>query len=677
MNGFSRNELRALTVGLFIRLLLIATAIPVIYTTWFLPFLHHASTHLTLDPWTSFLLAGGNSRAFPYGPIYFAFLPFTAVGQYFGLKGAALALLFANLFLDAALLLLLRSMADRPLKAQITYAYWLSPIVVYACYWHGQLDLLPVLILTAALALLQRHRFKPAGAVLGLATAAKLSMGLAIPFVWIYVTVARRLRSRAPQLIAATCMGLATILPFLLSSGFRHMVIDTPESAKIFSLAIVYGDLTVYVTPLVLAGLVIAAWRIRRFDFDILFSLIGIGFLVVFLLTPASPGWSLWLMPFLALHVASTGREAWIVTLGFSLLFVLFHVLTSSGAILPFTLPHVAPSARTLNLLLSLYLASGGLILFQMLRIRIIGSPYYRSSRKPLTLGIAGDSGSGKDTLAEALRGLFGRSATALISGDDYHSWDRHKPMWRAFTHLNPAANNLPRFNADVLNLRAGHTIAVSHYDHRIGRMAKPHHIRPRDVIIASGLHALHSPEMNQTLDLGIFLAMDEPLRRYLKIRRDVRIRGHSLEAVLASLDKRESDSARYIRPQAKAAHLILSLVAHDPRELADPLGTAGELRMSLRVEVPTTSDLDDVARVLVGIGGLDVLPCRAEEGRHAIEISGQPSAADIAASAAFLVPQFRDYLAIQPRWSSGLIGIMQLLVIDQLRQRLALKKDS
>ncbi len=131
--------------------------------------------------------------------------------------------------------------------------------MIYVCYWHGQLDVLPVLLLGVALVLLRERHFRGAGGMLGLATAAKMSMGLAIPFVWIYVTAARRLRSRAPQLIAATLIGLATLLPFLLSPGFRRMVLQTPESGKVFSLAIVYGDLTVFVTPLVLAG-----WCWRR-----------------------------------------------------------------------------------------------------------------------------------------------------------------------------------------------------------------------------------------------------------------------------------------------------------------------------------------------------------------------------------------------------------------------------
>ncbi|MEI9851614.1 MAG: hypothetical protein WDN24_13090 [Sphingomonas sp.] len=421
----------------------------------------------------------------------------------------------------------------------------------------------------------------------------------------------------------------------------------------------------------------LAAWRIQRFNFEILVSLIGVGFFTVFLLTPASPGWSLWLMPFVVVHVARNGRSAWPAAATFSLLFVAFHLLTSSGSALPFVTPHVAPGPRALNLLLSLYLASGGIIAFQMLQNGLVRNPFYRATRTPLTLAIAGDSGAGKDTLARSLEQLFGPASTAIVSGDDYHSWDRHKPMWRALTHLNPAANALRRFNADVLALRAGRAVAAPHYDHRIGRMTKPLQIEPTDVIIASGLHALHSPELNQAIDLGIFLAMDEELRAHLKIRRDVRVRGHSLEAVRAAIAQRESDSARYIRPQAASAHLVLALFPLDRAELADPLGGPREIRLALRIEADEASDLARLTRVLIGICGLDVLPCPAAPGRRAIEVIGAPAPDDVAAGAAALLPGMADYLAIEPHWAAGQIGAMQLAVLDQLDQRLALRKGS
>ena len=58
-------------------------------------------------------------------------------------------------------------------------------------------------------------------------------------------------------------------------------------------------------------------------------------------------------------------------------------------------------------------------------------------TRRPFVIGISGDSGSGKDTFANSIEGLFGKHSVTKLSGDDYHLWDRKKPIWQAMTHLN------------------------------------------------------------------------------------------------------------------------------------------------------------------------------------------------------------------------------------------------
>ena len=46
-------------------------------------------------------------------------------------------------------------------------------------------------------------------------------------------------------------------------------------------------------------------------------------------------------------------------------------------------------------------------------------------TRRPFVIGISGDSGSGKDTFANSIEGLFGKHSVTKLSGDDYHLWDR------------------------------------------------------------------------------------------------------------------------------------------------------------------------------------------------------------------------------------------------------------
>lgn len=676
---FRHHVTRAFALGLAVRLILIAIAVPVVYQTWFLPFIGKAWQTFGNDPWSTFLATGGDPRAFPYGPLYLAvFAPLTGVGSLVSPRMAAAGLSLSVLVIDLLLFAVLRQLLKPDLRWTAVYAYWLSPIVLFINYWHGQLDVFPVTIMVLGFVFLRERAFGRAGAALGLAATAKMSMGIAIPFVWMYMIAARRIRVKAPRLIAANLAGLVVLLPFLLSSGFRTMVLETPEREKAFSLTIGYGAHLIYIMPVVFLALLIAIWRMRRFNFSILMNVVGMGFFVLFLLTPASPGWSLWLMPFLVFHLMRGTRTSWLLATAFALVFVVFHLGVSSGASLVGgeRLDAVWPE-RSANLLLSLYVAAGGLITFRMGLHGVVRDPFFRATRRPLLLGIAGDSGAGKDTLADALRAVLGEGATSQVSGDDYHSWDRQKPMWRAMTHLHPAANDLRRFEHDIMALRDGHAVDVPHYDHRVGRMTKPHRIASTDAIIASGLHALFSPDLAMAYDLGIFLDMDRDLRVFLKLQRDTLVRGHHVKTVLASLDRREPDSLRFIAPQREQAGLVLSLVPLDRQQL-QPLPTStAPLAMALRVSVRQNRELDQFSRTLVSIANLTVLPIERHASWQTIEISGTPSADDIAASARRLVPEMADFLSLAPQWQGGLIGVMQLAVVNQLSQALAIRREA
>ena len=72
---------RLFLVGLLVKLILISVFIPLVQSQWFLVFLVHTIENITLDPWSNFLIAGGDSLSFPYGPVMLmALLPTTIAG---------------------------------------------------------------------------------------------------------------------------------------------------------------------------------------------------------------------------------------------------------------------------------------------------------------------------------------------------------------------------------------------------------------------------------------------------------------------------------------------------------------------------------------------------------------------------------------------------------------------
>lgn len=73
--------------------------------------------------------------------------------------------------------------------------------------------------------------------------------------------------------------------------------------------------------------MVYAAWRIKRMNFELFNAILGMAFLLVVLLTPASPGWFIWVLPLLVSYQVSGDRAAIYITSIFSALYALSAIL--------------------------------------------------------------------------------------------------------------------------------------------------------------------------------------------------------------------------------------------------------------------------------------------------------------------------------------------------------------
>lgn len=666
--------------GLLIRLLMLAFVLPQAPVEWYVPFMQVTTEHFTLDPWHAWREAGGSEHAFPYGYVmWLLFIPLTYLAGLAGVDGYygyGLTLLLADIALLAGLKALLE-VKPRVLLA----AYWLSPIVLFATYWLGFNDLLPVAILCGALYSIRHLKPAYAGALCGAAVSAKLSMVLALPFFCIYLFRNPALRQQLKGYLGGLLFTLALLcLPFALSADGMHMLFRNPEMSKTYKFALSIGDdFKVYLLPMSYLLMLYIAWHMGRISFELFNVLLGIAFLLVVLLTPAAPGWFIWVTPLLIYYIAEGGKAGILSVTGFTALYITSNFLTDPQPLvagtdianaLALALRDILGS-RGLNLLHTAILAVGVVLILRIWREAVSKNNYFRLRRKPFVIGIAGDSAAGKDSLVIALKDILGTHSVVQLSGDDYHLWDRHKPMWQVMTHLNPSANDLERYAEDLLDLADGRSILARHYDHATGRMSHPVKIKSNDFIIASGLHALHLPILRNCCDLKIYLDIDEGLRRHFKVQRDVHQRGHSIEKVISSLDKRETDATKFVRPQAEHADLLLSLKPIHPRVLKDP--ARNPLRFKLGVRSREGFHEQSLVRVLVGVCGLHVDMTISEDSREVeLVIEGETTGDDVALAVRTLFPEMREFLDTEPRWRDGIEGLMQLITLSHINQALS-----
>ena len=294
------------TLSLVIKIIFIILIVPSIQDLWFVDFIKNSINNPSLDPWSNYLLNNGDLLGFPYGPImFFIFIPlsfiFWALGLPFGLEDYFLGIGFRSnlLIFDLISLLVLSKLLDNK-KKEIIFFYWLSPLIFYVTYIYGQLDIIPTTIVLIGYLKLYKNDFKNSGYFFGLAIATKLSFALIIPFPIIYLWQNKRLTfGFRPFIKSLSKILLLFVLAPVISTGYREMVLSTPEKGSLLSFNFsINNNLNIFILPLIFILIIYSIWRLKRSNFTLLNSITGLAFLISTLMIPPSPGWYLWSVPF-------------------------------------------------------------------------------------------------------------------------------------------------------------------------------------------------------------------------------------------------------------------------------------------------------------------------------------------------------------------------------------------
>ncbi len=178
---------------------------------------------------------------------------------------------------------------------------------------------------------------------------------------------------------------------------------------------------------------------------------------------------------------------------------------------------------------------------------------------RPVILGVVGDSASGKTTITRGLVRVLGEQNVTHICTDDYHRYDRRQRAELGITPLHPDCNYVEVIAQHLVALRRGEAILKPVYRHQDGTFGPPLLVQPERFTVIEGLLGYYLPEMRDLYDVRLYLNPPEDLRRRWKVQRDCSRRGYTTDQVLAELDRREPDSAAFIRPQRRYADMLVS----------------------------------------------------------------------------------------------------------------------
>ena len=181
---------------------------------------------------------------------------------------------------------------------------------------------------------------------------------------------------------------------------------------------------------------------------------------------------------------------------------------------------------------------------------------------KPLIIGIAGGSGSGKSTVARRIADALSASRVAFLDMDAYYRDHGHlSPHDRR--HVNwdhPEAFDLDLLAEHLETLSAGRGVDKPVYDFvRHARAPQSVRIEPADVIVIDGILLLVDPRVRAACDVRVYVDTDADIRLVRRIRRDMAVRGRPLEEILDQyLTTVQPMHLQFVEPSKRYADLVV-----------------------------------------------------------------------------------------------------------------------
>lgn len=182
--------------------------------------------------------------------------------------------------------------------------------------------------------------------------------------------------------------------------------------------------------------------------------------------------------------------------------------------------------------------------------------------KKPILIGLAGGTGSGKTTVAKSIYKNFENESICIIMQDSYYKDQSHLTLEeRVDTNYDhPYAFDTDLLLDHIKALLKGVSVDVPIYDFtNHTRKKETVKLTPKDIIIVEGILTLEDERLRDLYDIKLYVDTDADIRILRRLTRDIRDRGRTLESVISQyLNVVRPMHLQFIEPTKRYADLII-----------------------------------------------------------------------------------------------------------------------
>ena len=188
--------------------------------------------------------------------------------------------------------------------------------------------------------------------------------------------------------------------------------------------------------------------------------------------------------------------------------------------------------------------------------------------KKTILIAIAGGTGSGKTSVANAILSEFSSTEVALIQQDSYYKDLKHLHINdRASINFDhPDAVDFSEMRKHLELLMANQTVEIPIYDFNTHtRTDEKFTIGNHHIIVLEGILALFDEKIRNMMDIKLYVDTPDDIRIIRRIKRDINKRGRTFQSVIEQYYRTVRPMhQQFVEPSKKFANIIIPEGAHN-----------------------------------------------------------------------------------------------------------------